>query len=342
MSIVIKSVDENYNDIYKSFTPKMDEEINLYKTAYASQRDSVKNNYNSLITDSNESYYDEQNRNAIQKIVNEKKIAENMENLGLTDSGLNRTQQTAVQLSYSNSQAKFERQRQKAVDALNLEMAGKLTEIDTDESNTVASIKDKYHQAALSAAQEKYNTEVEALTDITTAQIEAASKSGSGGNPKKSSLYKFNGYDIDLGKMTYYDSDGKSKSFSVGQNPYTSSQNARATVLDGKVIVDKTWADATLKSKTATDINKAAADYGVFSNGYQPKGVYENGKPVGVVHSLTTFDAEDGRTGVNLWYTTSSDSSGRRSVKRYWVWDGAHNTYKEVTYDSSTGVINEI
>ena len=334
---IIKTVDENYNDIYKSLTPKMDEEINLYKGAFSSQRDTVNQNYGSLISDTNAEYYDEENRNAIQKIVNEQKIARKMENLGLTDSGLNRTQQTAMQLSYSNNHAKLERQRQKAVDALNLEMQGKLSEIDINESNTVAGIKDKYSQAALSAAQEKYNTEVSALADVTKEQLKASSGSSNNAN-----LFKHSRYDTESGNMIFYDSDGKEKSFTAGKNPYTSNQNAKVTVVEGKVTVDSTWANSVLKDQNASDINKAAADYGVFSNGYQPKGIYEDGKPLGTVRSYTTFEAEDGRKDVNLWYTTSSVGNGRRTIKRYWVWDGEHNTYKEVTYDSTTGAINEI
>lgn len=335
---IIKSVDENYKDIYKSITPEMEEAINLSKATFSSQRDTVNKNYGSLISDTNTEYYDEENRNAIQKIVNEQKIARKMENLGLTDSGLNRTQQTAVQLSYSNNQAKLERQRQKAVDALNLEMQGKLSEININESNTVASIKDKYSQAALSAAQEKYNTEVNALADVTKEQLKASSGSSNNAN-----LFKHSRYDTESGNMIFYDSDGKEKSFTAGKNPYTSHQNARLSVNEeGKVTVDSTWAASVLKNKNASDINKAAADYGVFSNGYQPKGIYEDGKPLGTVRSYTTFEAEDGRKDVNLWYTTSSVGSGRRTIKRYWVWDGEHNTYKEVSYDSTTGAINEI
>ncbi len=44
--------------------------------------------------------YDE---NAVNQYINERRIAENMANLGLTDSGLNRTQQTAVKLTRGNA-----------------------------------------------------------------------------------------------------------------------------------------------------------------------------------------------------------------------------------------------
>ncbi len=316
---IIKSVDENYNDIYKNFTPKMDEEINLYKTAFSSQRDAVKNDYNSLITDSNESYYDEENRQAIQKIVNEKKIAENMENLGLTDSGLNRTQQTAVQLSYSNNQAKLERQRQKAVDALNLEMTGKLTEIDTKESDTVASIKDKYHQAALSAAQEAYNADVKAETERIQAEIDAATAlskerikasaksvtDDSNDNSNSSNIIfnwtKEQDWD-DKGNLcnVYYGSDGQPYLVKVGTNPYTNTKNSNS---------------------------ESAKLFGFFDNGYQPRGVYG----VGEVHP-TGHEIYDTGKKQNVWYT--KDKKGN---KRYWVWIGDDNGYQEFTYNSNTG-----
>ncbi len=44
--------------------------------------------------------YDE---NAVRQYVGERRVAENMANLGLTDSGLNRTQQTALQVSRGNA-----------------------------------------------------------------------------------------------------------------------------------------------------------------------------------------------------------------------------------------------
>lgn len=307
---IIKTVDENYNDIYKSLTPKMDEEINLYKGAFSSQRDTVNQNYGSLISDTNTEYYDEENRNAIQKIVNEQKIARKMENLGLTDSGLNRTQQTAVQLSYSNNQAKLERQRQKAVDALNLEMQGKLSEIDINESNTVAGIKDKYHQAALSAAQEKYNTEVKAETEriqaeidaataITKAQIEAASKGGS------KLLLKFTGQqkvDDNGNVINYYsDSNGKIRYVELGKNPYTYTFNPDVLDKNGKYDASKAFKNTNYQPNNIGGVKLSAVK---DKNDYAKIEVVE-GHPQ------------------KVWRKGNTD--------QYYYWDGSKNKYIQLT-----------
>lgn len=55
---------------------------------------------------------------AIQREIDRKQVAETMANMGLTNAGLNATQQTAIQLSAGNKMAAADRQRQAAVDAL--------------------------------------------------------------------------------------------------------------------------------------------------------------------------------------------------------------------------------
>ena len=297
---IIKSVDENYNDIYKSLTPKMDEEINLYKGAFSSQRDTVNKNYGSLISDTNTEYYDEENRAAIQKIVNERKIAENMANLGLTDSGLNRTQQTAVQLSYSNNQAKLERQRQKAVDALNLEMQGKLSEIDINESSTVAGIKDKYSQAALSAAQEKYNTDVEAETDRINAQFKAESD-----NASSKKLYVPTGQqkiDDNGNVINYYrGNDGKTYYMQEGKNPYTGKYHPDVLDKNGKYDASRAF------SKTS----------------YQPNNI-------GGV-KLSAVKDENGYAEIEVVEGHTQKVWRKGNTKEYYYWDGSKNKYIQLT-----------
>lgn len=330
---IIKSVDENYKDIYKSITPEMEEAINLSKATFSSQRDTVNKNYGSLISDTNTEYYDEENRAAIQKIVNEQKIAQKMENLGLTDSGLNRTQQTAVQLSYSNNQAKLERQRQKAVDALNLEMQGKLSEIDINESNTVAGIKDKYSQAALSAAQEKYNTEVNALADVEKERLKA-SNDGSDGSKTSNLILKHLGQEKtdDNGNIIkYYEgSDGETYYAKEGYNPYNDANNV---VAGNKT---KNWHQVE-GNKNLSDSQKAVAVYGTTSNGYQPKGVVYNGTNFGPLNgSVDRLPDGNEITGKsqNVWKT---DLYGQGI--HFWVWYGLENTYVEVEQQDGKWVV---
>lgn len=56
--------------------------------------------------------------NALQQLVNQRQLQERMANLGLTDSGLNRTQETALAVTKGNADAKLTAQKQAAADAL--------------------------------------------------------------------------------------------------------------------------------------------------------------------------------------------------------------------------------
>ena len=61
--------------------------------------------------------------NAIQQKINERKVEERMANLGLTDSGLNRTQQTALAVSKMNKDAAITQQKNAAVSSLKQQIA---------------------------------------------------------------------------------------------------------------------------------------------------------------------------------------------------------------------------
>lgn len=61
--------------------------------------------------------------NAIQQKINERQIAERMANMGATDSGLNRTQQTAINIQRSNADAAIRQQMYSATASLKEQIA---------------------------------------------------------------------------------------------------------------------------------------------------------------------------------------------------------------------------
>nr|DAO88775.1 MAG TPA: hypothetical protein [Caudoviricetes sp.] len=134
----------------------------LVNTAADTNRQTITDDYNAQIATANQSYDELIDQNEVQKIINERKIAENMANMGLTDSGLNRTQMTAAQLSYSNNQAKINRQRQAAVDTLARAMNAQLAEVESNRAASLQSIDSTYDKQAVSNATSIYNTELEA------------------------------------------------------------------------------------------------------------------------------------------------------------------------------------
>ena len=117
--ITVGSIDDYYKKALEATKEQQTADVNRVNTMSEQQKKSVNDIYNAKIDETDSAYEDDYRENAVQKLINEREIAENMANLGLTDSGLNRTQQTAVQLSYANTKGKIDRQKQAAVDAGN-------------------------------------------------------------------------------------------------------------------------------------------------------------------------------------------------------------------------------
>lgn len=120
----------------------------------------------------------------VQKLINERQVAERMANLGMTDSGLNRTQQTAIQLSHSNAVGEAQLARQRSIDALALEVSQKvsqtnmqrntdLTNIDLTHQQNIYSADETYRANRDSWAAAQYKADQEAAAASAKAQIEA-------------------------------------------------------------------------------------------------------------------------------------------------------------------------
>lgn len=67
-------------------------------------------------------------KNAIQQAINEREVAGRMEQLGLTDSGLNRTQQAAINVQRSNADAAVTQQQNAQLNALSSALAEQLSQ----------------------------------------------------------------------------------------------------------------------------------------------------------------------------------------------------------------------
>ena len=152
-------------DIYKKQgTAQQNADIAASDKMYDTQRQQTQNTYDRQIRDTKSSYEDKYNENEVQRLINEHEIAENMANLGLTDSGLNRTQQTAAQLSYANSKNKIDVNRQKAVDSLTASLADAISNIDANKLAAAEKIRSSYESGWNSAAQSTYAKELEEQT----------------------------------------------------------------------------------------------------------------------------------------------------------------------------------
>ena len=254
-------------------------------------------------------YASDYERNAVQKLINEKKVAETNANLGLTDSGLNRTQQTAVQLSYANQKSKLDLARQQALDKLSSDLASYVTSINNQREADKLSVNKFYDQQSNTIATELYNTDVEdarkrweteynAGVELNKAAIEASAKAKENENNK--TLWYYTGtYDEDDNPI-FRNSEGKTQAFAAGVNPYTGTKHK-----DTK--------------------------YGTFSNGYQPNHISittvdEKGKKIVApkkLYSQPEYEVYVNGKKQQVWSYDNGET--------LWAWDGSINDYVDVT-----------
>lgn len=119
-------------------------EIKSTNSAYDSQRDTTNASYDKQVFDTSKLYENQYRDNAVQKEINKRQVAESMANLGLRDSGLNRTQQTAVQLSYGNNKAAIDSNKQNAIDDLEFSRSQALDSIEQNRASSLSSIENNY------------------------------------------------------------------------------------------------------------------------------------------------------------------------------------------------------
>lgn len=324
----------------ESFATDRDAEKGVINSAYDVSKANAQAVNDKAVNDTKVGYESEYQKNAVQKLINEKKVAETNANLGLTDSGLNRTQQTAVQLSYANQKGKIDLARQGALDDLALNLTSALTEIETNRSVDLLTADQKYNDKAYLAAQTNYNNdltalnnqiasgyeqysaiaqaEIDAAADVQKAAISASAKE----NESNKTLWYYTGTYDENKNPIFRNSQGKTQAFGVGVNPYTNENNKKYVITDKKGnIVTK---DKSVLKANGTDTQKAAAYYGVCENGYQPKGVVINGEKQGTIKAYDAIPDDNEITGKkqNVWYT--------KETGKYWIWYGRGNTYVEV------------
>lgn len=314
---MVKSVEEYKKELEKLYEKDRAADIAASDEKYETEKKLTTDQYNRQITDTEASYEDLYSENAVQKLINERSIAENMANLGLTDSGLNRTQQTAAQLSYANNKGRIDTAKQQAVDKLTYSLADAITRLDTAKTEASAGIRSNYASAIASGAQDMYNNALEAETErqknyysylkeqankeptnIISANDAPLSRNfmGSLKDNGVTVTYNTNEYG-DRTTTTYYDTvTGKKTTVAYSVNPYTGTNNAVGS----------------------SDTAKAWKAYGAFDNGYQPKGVYYEGKDYKYVSDSGIRDEINGN--MQRVHKTKDGS--------LWIWDGKENRYR--------------
>lgn len=298
-------------DIYKKQgTARQKADVAASDKMYDTQRQQTQNTYNRQIKDTNNSYEDMYRENAVQKLINEREIAEDMAGLGLTDSGLNRTQQTAVQLSYANGKNKIDVNRQKAIDTLTASLADAISSIDANKLAAAEKIRSSYESSWNSAAQSTYAKELEEQT-------------------KQQKQY----YDYSLKALKSQQKAAKEASYIIQTNGGTLRRNFTGSLKDNNVSViydktnktttyidnnsgKKTTVSSSVNPYTGSDNSELIEEFGAFDNGYQPRGVRGHGK-------LLRSVGKDAINGNMQNIFEAADAS-------LWIWDGSINEYRMV------------
>jgi hypothetical protein len=299
---------------------------------YDTTKKTITDNYTNAIDSGIIDYEDDYRDNAVQKKVNEFYIAEEMANMGLTNSGLNRTQITANQLSYANNKAKIDRQKQNMIDELTREMNNKLTDAENENTSKLAAIDSGYEELATKNANDIYKSEWEAYTKEREAELEAETARQKAyysalANAKPQNIInskngvlsrKYTGslaenkvsvtFDTKNNTTTYTDRvTGYSSTFASNVNPYTNTVNPNT-------------------------------EYGTFSgNPYQPNNLGKDRS--GKVLKLRAAKKTD--TGETATYPMNGQNQTVWTVdgKTFYIWNGAINDYEILNPDKTKGVL---
>lgn len=339
--MAIKTQQERYEELLASYQPQITAEKAAAGEIYDAEKKQTEQTYLSEMEKTARSYDTKERENAVQRLVNEHQIRTGMEAAGLSDSGLNRTQQTAVQLSYANNKAQIGQVRQQALDQLTLSLADSLAKIEREKSSAFADIDAAYRKTAASGAVDLYeadlkaeterqkleNERIKAQTQQMTAYnklIQQQTKNQSGGSSAIIKTndgllsYDFKGTLQDNGVAIYYLTD---KNLNL-KTKYVDQNSGKSTTVDR-------WVNPFTTALPNADLFDSEGQYDpnkAFSNGYQPNNI--GGKKLTKVGTIDLTE-QLGRT-QNVYQTTKG---------KYWVWSGKTNQYVKAVKKGSAWVI---
>ena len=309
--MAVKSFEEYEKELKKSYAPQEAAAIAANEQKYATEKKLTTDTYNRQIDETSKSYEDLYDENAVQRLVNEREIAENMANSGLTDSGLNRTQQTAVQLSYANSKNKIDVTRQKAIDSLTASLADAITKLDIEQNDNAATIKNNYAALASEGAQDMYSNAVKEETK----RIQAD-------------------YDYRLKMYEKQQQAQKEASYIIKTDGGTLRRDYTGSLKDNGVSViyngdTTTYIDNNSGKKTtiASNINPYTGTVnpdtknGVWDNGYQPDNIKKE--------KLKAAKDTDGNKATAI--VNGREQTIFKCSSGYYLWHGAENKYYRLT-----------
>lgn len=289
-----------YQKYLKEYEAKQNESIVASDAVYDSKIKTIEDTYNQNINKAKQEYEDDYRANAVQKKVNEFYIAEDMANMGLTNSGLSRMQVTANNLSYANNKAKLDRQRQSMVDSLTMEMTNLISSAKTEKLSAAQGIRDSYTELAAENASEAYKAELEAEAEQTKAYYSYLEKQAKA-QEEDNYIIKANGANLSRNFVGSLKDNGVTVRYnSNGTTTYVDTRSGKSTTMDSSI-------------NPYTGTRNDDVDVGFFKNNpYQPNNIK------GVTLKDSTAKMEINGSTQRVWTTNNKD---------YYLWDGSKNKY---------------
>lgn len=169
--------DKDYNQYIKDYTPATNKKIEertaglnqIVDNATNQAVGKVQTEIDKLPT----AYQSAYDVNAIQQKINEREVAERMANLGLTNSGLNRTQQTAINIQRSNADAAITQQKNAVTASLKQQIADLYASGENQKAQNKLNVYNTYMDERDSNAVAYANNQASNRAAIQKAQIEA-------------------------------------------------------------------------------------------------------------------------------------------------------------------------
>ena len=202
------SYDKYYEDLYKSGKGSVSAQETALKNAAETTKNlinqtaneelnAITEDYNSSVADVNKQYEDAFKRNATQRALNERYLERKSAEMGLTDSGLNRTQMTANQLSYANQNANLDAGLIKDVNALSAAMKARKLETEQKRRSDIATVESNL-ESSRAKLWSDYDAEVRSTAeDLYKSDADTQKSKSTAMNTLLSNLRKEDATDLD-------------------------------------------------------------------------------------------------------------------------------------------------
>ena len=153
-NVLRQNAQNDYNQAAAANQSATDQYLADIDAIYKENARQLEQSYNQQKAQLPQDYQYAYDKNAIQQAINEREVAGRMEQLGLTDSGLNRTQQAAINVQRSNADQAVTQQQNAQLNALSSALAEQLSQ--NRANQTAGAAQARYDLAARN--QDLYNS----------------------------------------------------------------------------------------------------------------------------------------------------------------------------------------